>query len=1312
MGETGMTNSTGEPLRQKLDATRRRWRLADTGSGLAWTLCLLVFLALLCYHADRAWHLSASARELWRLGIGGVGLVALLVALIRPALRRLPDSVLAADVERHYPALRERLLTVISLGPALATPEGSPAFSSAMATQLLEETQRESAALDFRRAVNMRPLRIAGLTTAFALLLLVLHAVFAPEAFAVWLQRMARPHADIAPYAQTRVWLTPDAELIPSGEGVSVRVTTRGTAPDRATLRYHLDGEPVSAWKTVTLTNPTPKTDETASRKESIREFHYRFPALTQSVALVAAANDGTSNERRVSVEARPIPLNFHMTLHFPAYMKRSPQVMPETTGNITAPVGTEVAIQTTANKPLRSIEVTGSAARSDDWKVEGEKANGKLTVRKDGIYSLRLTDTHGFASPNPPVRYEVHAIRDQSPSVQIQRPGTDIDLVPDGSLPLVAHASDDYGVSRMRLIYDTTTNEKPGDLKAGQAALDLPGPDGSPQANVSERWHIGGARAKPGEILRYAVEATDNDTLDGPHTTRSLGYRIHVVSLPEMQRRLKEQLDEESRALAQIRQRQIEAQKQLQDARRKPDAAALSKAQEQQRAVSQQTRALAQRANDLSAQLENNNLATKSELQRRDAAQQTLQNLAQQKMPQAADTIQKAQTPQPNDPSRAQSLAQADQQQSQIKSEIEKAQQMLSRAPSTQQIAEEAARLAQEQQRLADSARALDEDQRAQKQATGSSKLTPDQKAGLEMERRQQAQANADTQRLERQLEQAARSAEERGDNKEAQALRRAAEQLKQGNVAGNQSKAQQSLQRNQPAQAAPNQDKAATALQKAAESAQEAASENSPDSAEKAAERLEQSAERLRAMAEQQRQIADQIAQKPNAADSRALAQKENALRQQAAQEQQALRNAGKAQQSLQSAQQSLGQSSQQLSQNNSQSAQSPSQNAAQQLERAAQQAQNAAQQMRQQQAANEMQEAIERMAQIQRGLQDATKRLDTRRKSGALNGIEQRELAQVGARQETLERESQRLAQKFPSPSFQQALNMAARQMRPASARLNREQPDTGTTTQAAQNRAAQTLETIAQALKQQSQGNGQQQDGQQGGQQQGGGSAQEAQQAAALGDLLLSQGLQKQVRQETGSLDKARQRNHNQELSPEQRAEAGQLTQNQQDAQSIADRAADQLDSLPDVARQVRDATQQMQQSAQKLRRQQTGHPTQQNQDDALSRLDAAAKQAQQAMQQQQQQQQARQMGQQGAPQPVKGKGNTPNPRPFTRLEDTRKGAMSTPESRNGRGFASLSQRAQRTLREGQQERVPAEYQDIVSRYYKSLAEKKR
>ena len=95
-----------------------------------------------------------------------------------------------------------------------------------------------------------------------------------------------------------------------------------------------------------------------------------------------------------------------------------------------------------------------------------------------------------------------------------------------------------------------------------------------------------------------------------------------------------------------------------------------------------------------------------------------------------------------------------------------------------------------------------------------------------------------------------------------------------------------------------------------------------------------------------------------------------------------------------------------------------------------------------------------------------------------------------------------------------------------------------------------------------------------------------------------------------------------------------------------------------------------------------------------------------------MQQQQQQQQAQQQARQGAPQPTKQPGQQPDKNAFTRLEGPgADGNRSAPARSNGK-FSALSQRAQRTMREGQQERVPAEFQDLVSRYYKSLAEKKR
>ncbi|HZO86766.1 MAG TPA: hypothetical protein VFB38_00400 [Chthonomonadaceae bacterium] len=1305
---------SGDPIQQKLALTRRWWRTMRLLAGLAWVVCVVVLLGLICYHADRALVLSALAREKWRLGIGVAALITLVLALVRPLLRPLPDKTLAAYVERRYPALRERLLTTVDLAPALAASgagsnTSSSSFSAPMIAALAEETRRAAADLDFRRAVSARPLRVAFLSAAFTLALLALHIVFAPQAFAVWLRRMISPRADIAPYAHTRVWVVPAADVLPRGEGLSLAVLTQGAPADRCRLSYRLEGDPPNAWNTVELTRPTPAaarpsaSEQTATRLEAdgkAQKFQFRFPAVTRNIELYATANDGRSNPRQVTVEDRPTLLKMRLTLRYPAYTHRGVESLGDSTGNIAAPVGTEVAVEAIANKPLRSVLCEREGA-ADRWRVQGEKAFGHFSIWKNGSYSLKLTDRHGFDNLTAP-RYDIRAQKDQTPVVQITRPATDIDLVPNGILSFSSHATDDYGIAGMRLVYDHLRGEG-GKSHIRRGSAPLPGPFGAKQVAKDDRLDITNVQAQPGDTIRYEVDATDNDTIRGPHTGRSLAYRIHVVSLPEMQARLKEQLDEEARALAQLRQRQIEAQKLLAQARQKPNNAALSRAQEAQRSTAEETRALTRRVGELTEQLESNRLATPSEKQRRDAAEHVLQNLAQQKMPAAAGAIQRS--------SRTSSLAQADRQESAIRRDIERAQELLSRTPPPDQLAAEAARLAQEQQRLADSARSLAEDIHANRPQEGRAALTPEQKIGMQTERQQQAQANADTRRLQQQLEQAARAAQERGDTHMAQLLRRAAQSMRQGNVTGNQRQAQNSLQHNQPAAAAPAQERAAAALQKAAQAAQQASAQSQNDTPQAAADRLEQAAEKLREMAMRQRQVANQVSEGANTAQSRQLAQQERALQQQSNQVMQSLNSSANAQRSLQGAQQNLGRSAQQLSQNNAQAASPSAEKAVDQLMQAAQQAMQAARQMRQQQVANELRERVERLAQVQHGLQRTTQRLQRAGEHGALNENEQRELYKVSAQQERLENEARDLADRFPSLAFKQALRGASRQMHPATMNLNHDPPLPNAETQTAQGKAARTLDVIAQALKQQAQGGGQQSGG---GQQQGGSnmSPQEAQAAAALGELMLAQGLQRQLRQDTGALDRERARNQDQNLTRAQQREANQLTEGQRDAQYITRRAGESLSDIPGLQEPIQQATQHMGQAAQKLFSQQTGQPTQSHQDTALRHLDRAVNIAQQALQQQEQQQQARQQAGQGAPQPGQQRGNSPDRRGALRIEEVRRGKTFSPDPRLGRGFGALTPRAQRTMREGQQERVPAEFQPLVDRYYKSLAEKKR
>ena len=875
-----MNHTTGNPLRQKLAGTRHWWRTTRTLSAFAWTIGVVILLALVCYHSDRAFILSPSGRQAWKVIIPLVGAGALLAGLLRALLRPLPDSLLAAAVERRYPTLRERLLTTVDLIPVMATSEGlgRSGFSSAMTQSLAEETQQTTASMNFRKAVNLRPTRNAVLVALVMLCMLIGDYALSPSAFANWLLRMQNPTADIAPWANTMVWIKPDAQILPRGEGTAVTILTKGTLADHAVLQYRAAGDANAPWKTISLEKPKvtsetgPTLSETthstavaslpganAPRTQSVSRFRYRFRSLPQSIVMMASANDGRSNERGVSVEDRPTLLNTVLTLHFPGYMHRPAQTTSVSGGSIAAPKGTEVDVQAVANKSLRQAEFVKDGAPVGPWKISGDKAYGHLSIWKDGTYGLRLVDRHGFNNPGAP-NYEIRALKDMAPSVQIQRPGTDLELVPNGSIPLVAHATDDYGVNAMNLAFDKLQGDgsMSGDARmnhVGRGSFGLPGPNGGIRADVAQRWHLASIGPHPGDTIRYEVDAVDNDAVDGPHTARSNSFRIRIVSTTEMQKRLMEDLNNENRAMAELHRNQIEAQNQVEQARLKPTNANLAKAQETQRAVAQQAKAMAQRIADISAKLENNNLATQSQLNRRQEAEHLLNEDAARKMPAAADQIQKAQTPKPADASKSQTLAQTDRKQSEIKHDIEAAQEKLSRTPTPEQLAEEIKNLAERQENEADQSRALGEDIKANQKQNPNAGLTDEEKIGVENQQKQQSQTAAETKKVEQQLHNAAQEAKERGDQQKADALNAAAAALQQGKVDGNQQQAQSKLKQNDANAAATPQEKAATALHNAADQAAKAAA---PKGNQATAEQLQRAAEKFKQLAEEQKQVA----------------------------------------------------------------------------------------------------------------------------------------------------------------------------------------------------------------------------------------------------------------------------------------------------------------------------------------------------------------------------------------------------------------------------------------------------------------------
>lgn len=1289
-----------ESLQAKLMAARQRWRSLLWAGGLATSFAVMTALALLSFYSDRWLVLSTTGRLGWLLALLIGAAACVLLFLVLPLRRPIPDEAVAAEVERRYPTLGERLLTTIELAHAGA----GAGVSGAMIAQLARETERLAAPLDFVRAVPTAPLRRRVPYASVAAVLLLGHLALAPDAMRAWFHRILSPTADIPIYARTLVWVTPDDTVVPRGEDVEIGVKVGGRLTEQATLHYRFEGGP---WTKAELEPvPTPNTpiprsgktahpnvhDASAARNPSpgneVR-FAFKLPEIQQSVTFYATAGDGRANPRTIRVEDRPTILNVRLRLDYPAYTGRRPEAVEATAGNIVAPVGTRVEVTATANKPLQEATLVEDGKARGPWTVDGETVRGGLTVTRDLNYGLRLRDRNGFDALTPP-QYTIRAQPDRAPVVQVVKPGADVERTPDGALNLRITASDDYGVREMRLVY-----------RLGKRSASLPLPNAersSPNtAQSAVRWNLAPLRLRPGDTLVYEAQARDGDTVSGPHTGRSASYRVHILSAREMAERMEAQAAQEEEALRQLIQRQKEAQSLLEKARRTPNRVeALNQAQAAQRNVAQEAADLARRIQQTTEQMRDNNLGTPSAMQRREAAQQSLQQLAQKSMPAAADTIQRAMETRPAAPL----LADAARQEQAIREALERLAQQMSRTPTASELAQEAERLAHAQQRLAEQADLA----AAQMNYRSPQQMTAQERARLNALARQQADLRAQTQALQQQLQQSAREAQERGQEG-ASDLQKAAQQMRQAGVPQKQSSAQRHLQSGQPSEASPQQNQAARDLQNLANRLDQIGQKQNAESLENRAERLEQAAQRLEQMAREQAQIARQTQWNPDDEMTRRLAERERNLRERAQQVAPELRDAPAAQQGISRAAQNLQQSENQLNRSSPQSATMPAQQATRELFRAAMEAREAARNLQEQQQAREMQRAVEQMAREQRALQRQTRQFDHQRQNSGLTPEQQKRAEGLAREQQRLLERGQNIAPEMPSMAFRWAMNEANRRMESASRGL--QQQNSGEDTQRYQENAAQTLERIARSLGQQAQGEQQQSQSGQNGQPLSGA---EQQMADASGELQLAREMEAQIRQETGSLDRRRSRNPNRNLTAEQQRELNFLAQAQRETQRITEQAAQRLRGQPEIGQTVQRAAEEMEEVQDSLRQQQTDAPTQQRQERIVNMLDRALRQTQQAMRQQRQQmaqqgQQMQQSQQQAQAQP----GNQPLQRTNAPVVQAQPGVFGKADPR-GRGFGALPPRAQQSLREGRQERVPAEYRDLVNQYYKALSER--
>jgi hypothetical protein len=1275
-------------LNTRLRRARHYWALLDTLAGAGWLLVALIALGLLCFHLDRLLVLSPVARTVWSIAlllllVGGAALLAWIATL-----RRRPDWEIAARVERRYPELGERLLSTVEL-------EGEPAsnhagISTAMIRALASETARVAAPLRFEAAFGSGGAAAAGGAAALALAAILLHQALVPEAFAAWRKRMLHPYAGVPVYRNTRVQVSPRETVILRGGTLAVRVAAEGRPAEAAQIRFRFGDGP---WNSVRLTRAP---------------FVHRFTDLSDAIEYYALAGDGQSDVGHARVVDAPAVVGVDLLLRYPNYMQRPPSRVSGPSGALQAPVGTRVAVRLTASKPLAGAQMRLESRPAATWPVTGASASGGLVVARDTTYGFQLKDTDGFANTET-IEYPIRALPDATPEVRIERPAGDRDLVPNGSLPLAGAARDDHGVRALRLVYTLekgSSNQRPPTNNPQRLTL----ADGGPRVRVvpaSVRWSLGGLGLKPGDAVRYRLEAEDYDTLNGPHVGRSVEYRVRIVEPQEMEQQLGEQREELQRLLEGLIREQRALRAQVAAMRRQgASPEALARAAEQQRALAQQAREAAERLRALSQALESNQLASQQELSAQQEAQSELEQMAREAMPQAAERLDAAQ----NGQNSREEMEEALSRQEEILRRMEQLRRNVAPMDDLERLAAWAERLAREELSLRRSTEQL----MPRTLGFSRSELSRQIRQTLDQLAKVQAGARGSAEQLRERLVGAAERLE--ATDRDAAALaREAGRQVQELSILERQAETEERLRNNALASAATAQGALARDFASIAQMLRRDRAQVADQNALR--RQLQQALRRLEQMMARQQEINRRTASQPSAAEAAELARRQRALQQEANRLAQALQQLGQQSPDAQEAAESLQRAAERLAQAGSQLARNaagqaaPQQQAGQQaMEQAAQSLQDALNQMASSREREALRRALEQLAIRQRAVNTALRRMGEA--AGAPSSTEPkqpspeeaREMEQLAGKQGEIEASAGGLNRRLPSQVFRDTLDEARGAMGRVRQNLSRHQPDAPAGQ--AGDRAARLLEEMARALQseenQQNAQGGQNGQGGQGGQ---GGAMMDLRRA--LGDLRLLRSREEGIREETQSLD-------GQPESAERGQALDRLAERQARTRALTERTARSLQRFGQLGRRVGEAGQFMGEAQGALQRQSTGDPAQQPQQSAIERLSQAMQQAQQM---------ARQMGggrQQGRGRPQPGgrqqgrqnqNGITPagdsEARPGTGAGGPRAGVRP-----GGGAFGPLTPREQRSLREGWREKIPPDYADLINEYYRSLSNHRR
>ncbi|MCK8523694.1 hypothetical protein M0D21_19075 [Aquimarina sp. D1M17] len=399
-------------------------------------------------------------------------------------------------IGNHFPEVDDKLLNLLQLN--------NSSNESDLLLASIEQKSSQLKPVPFRLAINFKSnlkyLKYAAVPLTIFLVLLIINRLnWISDSY----KRVVNYEVAYEPPAPFQFLIENDKLESFENKDYILKVKTTGDViPETVTIEYE---------------------DEIYFLKStSIGEFEYTFVQPKESVEFVLTANNISTNSFTLNIVPVPALLNFEMKLDYPGYTGKKDEVL-KSSGNATIPEGTKVEwLVNTRNTQRVDIRTKDSVINFQD--DEGVFKYG-MNVYNNLDYEITTSNNEVKNYDN--LSFNLNVIKDQYPELNLK---SEKDTIDNNTMYFFGRISDDYGLSKLRLVYYDMETE---DRKFENISINTSVFDEFIYAFPS------GLNLVDGKDYEFYFEVFDNDVIHNYKSTKSQVFNFRKLTEEERENEL-----------------------------------------------------------------------------------------------------------------------------------------------------------------------------------------------------------------------------------------------------------------------------------------------------------------------------------------------------------------------------------------------------------------------------------------------------------------------------------------------------------------------------------------------------------------------------------------------------------------------------------------------------------------------------------------------------------------------------------------------------------------------------------------------------